>query len=133
MANVWFTADLHLGHGNIIKYCHRPFLSKTEQERAAENPRGKWRVSDRTIQRHDDALLDAINAVVQPCDTLWVLGDFCWGDLEMAREYLGRIRCPNVNLVWGKTVQSDRFPRGGHLANNCTIINGHTQVIDSVD
>jgi calcineurin-like phosphoesterase family protein len=101
MANVWFTADLHLGHGNIIKYCHRPFLSKAERERAAEDPRGKWRVSDRTIQRHDDALLDAINAVVQPRDTLWVLGDFCWGDLETAREYMGRIRCPNVNLVWG--------------------------------
>jgi len=76
-------------------------LSETERERAAEDPRGKWRVSSRTIQRHDEALLDAINAVVQPRDTLWILGDFCWGKLDMAREYLGRIRCQNINLVWG--------------------------------
>ena len=30
---VWFTADLHLGHGNIIRYCKRPFLSEAELEK----------------------------------------------------------------------------------------------------
>jgi calcineurin-like phosphoesterase family protein len=25
MPNVWFTADLHFGHANIIRYCGRPF------------------------------------------------------------------------------------------------------------
>jgi len=101
MPHVWFTADLHLGHGNIIKYCVRPFLSALEQERAIEDPRGKWRVSEKTLARHDEALLDAINAVVQAQDTLWILGDFCWGGIEAAREYLGCLHCHNVNLVWG--------------------------------
>ena len=101
MANVWFTADLHLGHGNIIRYCLRPYLSSAERERALKDPRGKWRVSERTLRRHDDALLDGINAAVQTRDTLWILGDFCWGGIEMARQYLGCIRCQNVNLVWG--------------------------------
>jgi len=27
MANVWFTADFHFGHKNIIRYCDRPFAS----------------------------------------------------------------------------------------------------------
>ena len=27
---IWFTADLHLWHGNIIKYCDRPFDSARE-------------------------------------------------------------------------------------------------------
>ncbi len=101
MADVWFTADLHLGHGNIIRYCLRPFLSAAEQERILENPRGKWRVSAETLRRHDEALLDAINAAVQIRDTLWILGDFCWGGIKTARQYLGRIRCQNVNLIWG--------------------------------
>lgn len=26
MSNVWVTSDLHLNHGNIIKYCNRPFV-----------------------------------------------------------------------------------------------------------
>src|SRR5262249_7157736 len=101
MATVWFTADLHLGHANIIRYCLRPFLSPAEKERALRDPRGRWRISDETVQRHDEALLTAINAVVQARDTLWILGDFCWGKMDRARAYRDAIRCPNVHLVWG--------------------------------
>src|SRR5947208_722749 len=39
---VWFTADLHLGHGNIIRYCQRPHLNEEEKRRAAEDARGRW-------------------------------------------------------------------------------------------
>ena len=95
---VWFTADLHLGHGNIIKYCNRPFLSAEEQALANIDPRGRWRVSPLTIQRHDDALLDAINARVAVTDVLWIVGDFCWGN---ASDYRQRIRCRTVHLIWG--------------------------------
>jgi len=30
----WFTADLHLGHRNIIEYCNRPFADVDEMNRA---------------------------------------------------------------------------------------------------
>lgn len=98
---VWFTADLHLGHGNIIKYCNRPFLSAEEKNLARTEPRGRWRVSPETIEHHDDALLDAINSRVAPDDLLWILGDFCWGRLHEATRYRARIVCKNVHLVWG--------------------------------
>lgn len=101
MSTTWFTADLHLGHGNIIRYCLRPFLNPQEEDRVLHDPRGRWRVSEETIHRHDTALLDAINAVVGERDTLWVLGDFCWGRLETAQRYRDRIRCRNVHLIWG--------------------------------
>lgn len=101
MANVWFTADLHLGHGNIIKFCSRPFMSEDEEEKALEEPRGNWHVSEETIERHDDGLIGNINGLVAPDDTLWILGDFCWRKLDGARQYRDRIRCRNVNLVWG--------------------------------
>ena len=99
---VWFTADLHLGHGNILRFCQRPFLSAAEQELLQSlGARGKWRVSEESLRRHDEALLEAINERVGPDDMLWVVGDFCWGSLVDAMRYRGRIHCRNVYLVWG--------------------------------
>jgi len=45
----WFISDTHFGHANIIKYCSRPF---------------------RTAGEMDKVILDNINAVVKPDDTL---------------------------------------------------------------
>ncbi len=98
---VWFTADLHLGHGNIIRYCQRPHLDPEEKRRAAEDARGRWRVSAETVRRHDEALLDAINSRVERRDILWIVGDFCWGGLREAARYREAINCQNVYLVWG--------------------------------
>src|SRR5437763_16558786 len=98
---VWFTADLHLGHGNIIRYCKRPHLDDDERRRAGADPRGRWRVSEETVRRHDEALLDAINSAVGRRDLLWVVGDFCWGRAPEAAAYRERILCEDVRLVWG--------------------------------
>lgn len=56
---IWFTSDTHFGHANIIRYCGRPFESKEE---------------------HDLKLIENWNAVVQPKDTVYHLGDFGFGD-----------------------------------------------------
>src|SRR5262249_19822217 len=98
---VWFTADLHLGHGNIIRYCQRPHLNADEKKKAAEDCRGRWRVSEDTVRRHDEALIDAINSRVDVRDVLWIVGDFCWGQRAEAARYRSEIRCRNVYLVWG--------------------------------
>jgi calcineurin-like phosphoesterase family protein len=98
---VWFTADTHFGHGNIIKYCQRPFMSAEEFAATRDDPRTKLRLSDATVKRHDDALLEAINLRVAADDTLWVVGDFCWGGRAEAARYRERIRCRDVRLVWG--------------------------------
>jgi calcineurin-like phosphoesterase family protein len=50
----WFTADWHLGHANIIRYCARPFANTYEMQREIE-------------ARH--------NALVSPDDDVWHLGD----------------------------------------------------------
>jgi len=116
IVRVWFTADLHLGHGNIIRHCHRPFLSAQEEELARCDPQGRWRLSEDTVRRHDDALLEAINTAVGERDTLWVLGDFCWGGgLETARRYRKRIHCHQVHLVWGNHDQRSIQPLFGQV------------------
>ena len=101
MATVWFTADTHFGHANIIKHCSRPFMNADELALHAQDPRGAWRLSKETLERHDDALLAAINECVGVDDTLWVLGDFCLGKFREAKSIRDRIRCEQVNLVWG--------------------------------
>jgi calcineurin-like phosphoesterase family protein len=106
----WFTADTHFGHGNIIKYCARPFLSREEAAAVRADPRAKLRLSDATVQRHDDALLEAINSRVEAGDHLWILGDFCWGGFAEARRYRDRIRCGHVFLVWGNHDRGEIAP-----------------------
>lgn len=107
---VWFTADTHFGHGNIIKYCQRPFLSRDETQAVRTDPRGKLRLSEDTVKRHDDALLNAINERVQVDDHLWIVGDFCWGGFAEARHYRDRIRCEHVFLVWGNHDRGEIAP-----------------------
>jgi calcineurin-like phosphoesterase family protein len=104
---VWFTADTHFGHGNIIKYCQRPFMTAEEFAATRGDPRSKLRLSDATVRQHDNALLDAINTRVAPDDILWVVGDFCWGGRVEAVKYRERIRCRNVFLVWGNHDRPD--------------------------
>lgn len=60
MNRVFVTSDTHFGHKNIIKFepVHRPFAS---------------------IEEHDRALVERWNAVVNPKDTVWHLGDVFFG------------------------------------------------------
>ncbi len=55
---VWFTADLHFGHANIIGYCNRPFPD---------------------VATMDDELIERWNDAVAVTDTVWVLGDVALG------------------------------------------------------
>ena len=55
---VWFTADTHFGHKNIIRYCDRPFSS---------------------IDEMNETLISNWNSVVGPDDLVFHLGDFSVG------------------------------------------------------
>ena len=53
----YYISDLHFGHANILSFDNRPF---------------------RDIRQHDAALISNWNRVVNPDDTVWVLGDISW-------------------------------------------------------
>lgn len=114
---VFFTSDTHFGHGNIIKYCFRPFLSERDKEELSRigawhngswkgEGSSNWRMSDEAIEMMDEELLKQINDLVGENDTLWHLGDFAMpakrhNHYYRTRYYRDRIKCRTVNLVWG--------------------------------
>ncbi len=64
---VWFTADTHFGHDNIIRFCSRPFAAADDMDRG---------------------LIARWNERVSENDEVWHLGDFCWKD---PRPYLPKL------------------------------------------
>jgi calcineurin-like phosphoesterase family protein len=95
---IWFTADPHLGHENIVKYCRRPFWTTAGdiRERFAEN-RVPDHVKDEErwpdIEKHDETLIENWNSRVAVDDEVWIIGDFCWWHLDevMVRAYYARL------------------------------------------
>ncbi|MGH9517426.1 MAG: metallophosphoesterase family protein [Terriglobales bacterium] len=80
MPDAWFTADFHLGHTNIIRYCDRPFTSAEEM---------------------NQAILERLNTLVKANDILYFLGDFAMGSVKQIGEYRRRIRCNRICAVPG--------------------------------
>lgn len=57
MSSIFFTADTHFGHDNVIKFDNRPFVDVRDMK---EQLIAKW------------------NNKVKPGDIVYVLGDFIW-------------------------------------------------------
>lgn len=119
----FFTADWHLGHSNIIKYCKRPFLTREEEgllqlvDRGVIPPK-EFRVSTESTERMTNAIIDNTNAVVKPDDSLVIIGDFCAAPkqdrFDVANKYRKSINCKNVYLIYGnhddRNILKDIFP-----------------------
>ncbi|MGE3820609.1 MAG: metallophosphoesterase family protein [Isosphaeraceae bacterium] len=108
----YFCSDPHAFHGNIMKYCRRTaFMTESDlatfldvEARGPEALRA-FRLSRESIDTMNQALVANVNAVVAPEDTLWCLGDWCFGKsreyLANARWFRDQIHCRTVNIVWG--------------------------------
>jgi calcineurin-like phosphoesterase family protein len=78
-----FLTPTDFGHSNIIRYCKRPFKDVAEM---------------------DEILVENINKMVRPEDTLWHLGDFAFGrtlDKTSFAELRNSINCRNIHLILG--------------------------------
>jgi calcineurin-like phosphoesterase family protein len=87
MADIWFTSDFHLGHFNIIRYCNRPFADTREM---------------------DEVIVDRLNALVKPNDTLYFLGDFCLGKHDSVAAYRNRLACQTIHFIDGNHDKTTR-------------------------
>jgi calcineurin-like phosphoesterase family protein len=68
---IYFTADLHFGHANIIRFCNRPFQSAQEM---------------------DETLIANWNAVVKGNDDVYILGDLFYRNVTPAEDTLKRLK-----------------------------------------
>lgn len=73
---IFFTADTHFNHKNIIKYCNRPF---------------------ETVEEMNKTMINNWNNKVGALDTIYHLGDFGFGDIEPIRKQLNG----NIILISG--------------------------------
>jgi calcineurin-like phosphoesterase family protein len=75
--NLFFTADQHFGHENIIKFTGRPFA---------------------TVDEMDTAMIERWNKVIPPNGTVFHLGDFTLGDPADAERYFSQLN-GNVQVL----------------------------------
>ena len=79
-----YTSDLHFGHSNVINFDHRPFLDREEMDRI---------------------LIKLWNSRVQPDDTVYILGDFCFRCDKPADWYLRQLKGHKI-LIQGNHDQA---------------------------
>ena len=92
----WFSADYHLGHKNIIKYCNRPFKS---------------------LEHMNETIIRNHNARVKPDDVLIHVGDFCFNNTSSERGEGIRISTQEwESKLNGKIIHI----KGNHDKNNGT-------------
>ena len=77
--NIFFTADHHFGHENIIKFSERPFES---------------------LDHMNEELIKRWNKKIQPGDTVYHLGDMSLGKPDFTKEILDRLN-GNIHLIKG--------------------------------
>ena len=87
---IWFTSDTHFGHANVLKFSERPWDD---------------------IDDMNYALIENINACVEPSDELYILGDFSFKlTVQQAYELRKLIRCKKIHLVHGNHDKDWRQP-----------------------
>lgn len=70
MGKMLFISDLHFGHKNVLSFDNRPF---------------------KTIEEHDEAIIQAWNQHVDIDDDVWILGDISWYGAQKTVEIFKRL------------------------------------------
>lgn len=71
MSEIWFTADTHFAHENILRHCHRPFSCGEEM---------------------DTVLIERWNELVKLEDVIYHLGDFAWWHYADIEKFFNALR-----------------------------------------
>lgn len=91
----WFTADYHLGHENIIKYCKRPF---------------------KNVQEMNETIITRHNQRVKPEDTVFFIGDFMFRNSAGGKKGEGLVH--KAEYYISKLNGRFYFIKGNHDRNN---------------
>ncbi len=108
---IFFTADLHIGHRNILRLCNRPFDN---------------------IEQHDETIVTNHNSIVSKNDIVYVLGDFSYRCSDVyAVEVLRRLNGKHI-ILWGNHDKCLRSALKKNMVNDL-LNNGNLEFIGSSD
>lgn len=95
--NVWFIADLHIGHKNILR--HSPSRIKAMGLK-----------DDDDIESHDNYIINLWLSQTKRGDRIYVLGDFIMGDKQRAVKILNKLKSNGckIYLIEGNHDKSTR-------------------------
>ena len=114
----YLTSDPHINHGNIIKYARRDIFLEPYEIARLNVGNEDWKVRPESVAEMNATILNGINSLVQPDDTLWILGDIGFGYKgnykETIRQFREAIHCKIVNIVKGN---HDRGSIGEFFSN----------------
>jgi calcineurin-like phosphoesterase family protein len=91
----YWSADLHLGHANIVPYTHRPF---------------------KDVHEMNETLIKNWNSRVKPEDTVFHVGDFCFKNSAGGKSGEGMIH--KASFYRDKLNGNIIFIKGNHDRNN---------------
>jgi len=101
---IFFTADCHFNHANIIKYCNRPFYTKDDfidfnPERLAYMVWKNEKIKQKRINQMNEHLIKQWNSVVTENDLVYHVGDFSYGNQETIRDLENRLNGKIVHIL----------------------------------
>lgn len=85
---IFFTSDLHFNHKNLVLGTSQ-WLDKSQCR------------PFNTIEEHNRIIINGINSVTSANDTLYILGDYAFGDKSLFPSFISNINCRNLILVYG--------------------------------
>jgi len=109
MSKLWITADTHYSHKNICG----PSVSSWD---------AGYRDYD-SVKNMDDAIVESFNSRIAAEDTIYHLGDWSFGGKPKIAEFMDRLTCKNIVLIWGnhdyniRKYNRDLFMETHHLLN----------------
>ena len=108
------SGDLHLSHANILRYCNRPWLRKSDLN-ASGNWKNKEIALERVLQMNKD-LIKGFNSVLKEDDFCIHVGDYCFRNSPGGKAGEGE---PNTAYNYIKQFKGIwTFIKGNHDGNN---------------
>lgn len=121
MSNIWFTSDTHFHHKNIVK-------GVSDWENKGDQTTRDFK----TLEEHDEHIIEQFNKYVQQEDILWHLGDWSFGGIEQIKTFANRLTCKNINLIYGNHdhhIEKDNLLSDGPLTFTTKSLFNSTQYV----
>ncbi len=95
--SIYYTADLHFFHKNILNYC----------------PISRGQCNN--VEEMNETIISVFNSKVYKDDILYILGDFAFANIQKSISILERINCTNLHLIIGnhdhKLIKNPEFTK----------------------